>query len=75
MVTASDVLMIDGLGKILSAIKSMYEESMCHVCKNRSKSGRTFKKDVGLCQGWVISSSLFNVYIGGVVREVNTSSD
>jgi hypothetical protein len=31
MVAASDVLMIDGLGKILSAIKSMYEESRCHV--------------------------------------------
>jgi hypothetical protein len=55
---------------ILSAIKSMCEESTVCVRIGR-KLGRKFKVDVGLRQGCVMSPWLYNIFIDGVVGEVN----
>jgi hypothetical protein len=55
-----EVLRMYGVGgKIPSAIKCMYEESMVcvRICR---KLERKFKVDVGLRQGCVMSSLLFN---------------
>jgi hypothetical protein len=57
-------------GKILGAIKSMYEESTAYV-RIGCKLGRNFKVDVVLRQGCVMFPWLFNMFIDGVVREVN----
>jgi hypothetical protein len=57
-------------GKILGVIKNMYEESTVCVRIGR-KLGRKFKVDVGLRQGCVMSPWLFNIFIDGMVREVN----
>jgi hypothetical protein len=53
-------------GKILSTIKSMYEESKVSIRIGR-KRGRKLKVDVGLRQGCVTSPWLFNIFINGVV--------
>jgi hypothetical protein len=66
-----DVLrMYGGLGKILSVIKSMYEEVMMCLRMVR-KLGRKFKVDVRLRQGCVMSPWFFNIFIGGEFIEVN----
>jgi hypothetical protein len=66
-----EVLRIYGVGgKILSAIESVYEESMTCVRIGR-KLRRKSKVDVGLRQVFLMSPRLFNIFIDGVVREVN----
>jgi hypothetical protein len=57
-------------GKILGAIKSMYEQSM--VCERIGrKLWIKFKVDVGLRQECVMSPWLFNIFIDGAVRKVD----
>jgi hypothetical protein len=58
-------------GKILGVIKSMYEESMACVRIDRGL-GRKFKVDVGLKHDCMTSQWLFNIFIDGVVRDVNS---
>ncbi len=57
-------------GKLLSAIKSFYEEVYACVKINGETSER-FEIKVGLRQGCVMSPWLFNIYMDGVMREVN----
>ena len=55
-----EVLMMYGVGgKILGAIKSMYEESMVCIRIGR-RLGRKFRVDVGLRQGCVMSPWLLS---------------
>ena len=56
-------------GKLLNAIKSFYRESRACVRVNRRES-EWFDVKVGLRQGCVMSPWLFNIYMDGVVREV-----
>jgi hypothetical protein len=66
------LLMMHGVGgKMLGAIESMYEESMVCVRIDRG-FWRKFRVDVWLRQGCVMSPGLFNIFVGGVVREVNS---
>ena len=58
-------------GKLLSAIKSFYVDSRACVRVGDMESD-SFGVKVGLRQGCVMSPWLFNVYMDGVVREVNT---
>ena len=58
-------------GKLLSAIKSFYVDSRACV-RVGNKVSDSFGVKVGLRQGCVMSPWLFNVYMDGVVREVNT---
>ena len=65
------VLRVYGVGgKLLKGVQSFYNESRACV---RSESGYSewFDVKVGLRQGCVMSPWLFNVYMDGVVREVN----
>jgi hypothetical protein len=48
----------------------MYEDTMVCVRIGR-KLGRKFKVNGGLRQGCVISPWLFNIFVDGVVAEVN----
>jgi hypothetical protein len=71
MMAMRKVLRMYGVGRnILSAINIMDEEGMVCVRIGRMP-GRKFKVGVWLCQGCGISPLLFNVFIEGVVREVN----
>ena len=56
-------------GKLLQAVKSFYVESEAcvRVCRQESD---WFGVKVGLRQGCVMSPWLFNVFIDGVMREV-----
>ncbi len=65
-----DLLKIYGVGgKVLSAIKSFYEEASAYV-KISGETSEYFEIKVDLRQGCVMSPWLFNVYIDGVMREV-----
>ena len=66
-----EVLQIYGIGgKLLRAVKSFYESSRACVRIGGGES-EWFEVKVGLRQGCVMSPWLFNVYMDGVVREVN----
>ena len=57
-------------GKLLNAVQSFYIDSKERVWVGNDV-GEWFKVNVGLRQGCVMSTWLFNVYMDGVVREVN----
>ena len=59
-------------GKSLKAVQSIYVDSIACVRVGNDVS-EWFQVSVGLRQGCVISPWLFNVYINGVVREVNVT--
>ena len=66
-----DVLKIYGVGgRNLKAVKSFYEGCEACVRVDNSESDM-FKVKVGLRQGCVMSPWLFNLYMEGVMREVN----
>ncbi len=54
----------------MRAVKSFYEGSRACARVGRGESDR-FEVNVGLRQGCVMSPWLFNMYMDGVVREVN----
>ncbi len=65
-----EVLRIYGVGgKLLGAIKSFYEEASVSV-KISGETSEHFEIKVGLRQGWVMSPWLFNIYMDGVMREL-----
>ena len=65
------VLGIYGVGgRLLKAVRSMYECSKACV-RVGSEMSEWFAVKIGLRQGCVMSPWLFNIYIDGVVREVN----
>ena len=65
------VLRIYGVGgRLLRAVESMYAGSKACV-RVGSEMSEWFQVRVGLRQGCVMSPWLFNLYIDGVVREVN----
>ncbi|XP_076031278.1 uncharacterized protein LOC143019503 [Oratosquilla oratoria] len=66
-----EVMQIYGIGgKLLGAVKSFYESSRACV-RIRNGESEWFEVKVGLRQGCVMSPWLFNLYMDGVVREVN----
>ena len=66
-----NVLRMYGIGgKLLRAVQSMYADSRACV-RVGNKMSEWFPVKVGLRQGCVMSPWLFNLYIDGVVREVN----
>ena len=65
------VLRLYGIGgRLLNAVKSFYVESRACVRVGNSESD-WFDVKVGLRQGCVMSPWLFNMYIDGVMREMN----
>ncbi len=56
-------------GKLLSALKSFYEEESACV-KISGETSEQFEINVGLRQGCVMSLWLFNIYMDGVRREM-----
>ena len=65
------MLRVYGVGeKLLKAVQSFYVDSRACVRVGNDVS-EWFPVNVGLRQGCVISPWLFNVYMGGVVREMN----
>ena len=66
-----EVLRLYGIGgRLLKAVKSLYAGSVACVRVGNEVSEQ-FPVRVGLRQGCVMSPWLFNLYIDGVVREVN----
>ena len=66
-----DVLRIYGVGgRLLKAVRSMYADSKACVRVGDEMSD-WFSVEVGLRQGCVMSPWLFNLYMDGVVREMN----
>ena len=59
-------------GKLLKAVQSFYVDSRVSV-RVGNEVGKWLPVNVGLRQGCVMSPWLFNVYMDGVVREVNVS--
>ena len=59
-------------GKLLKAVQSFYVDSRACVQVGNDAS-EWFPVNVRLRQGCVMSPWLFNVYVDGVVREVNVS--
>ena len=57
-------------GKLLKAVQSFYVDSRACVRVGNDVS-KWIRVNVGLRQGCVMSPLLFNVYMNGVVREVN----
>ena len=57
-------------GKLLKAVQSFYADSRAGVRVGNDVS-EWFPVNVGLRQGCMMSPWLFNVYMDGVVREVN----
>ena len=67
-----NVLRLNGIGgRLLRGVKSLYDGSKACV-RVGSEVSEWFPVRVGLRQGCVMSPWLFNLYIDGVVREVNT---
>ena len=67
-----DVLRLYGIGgRLLRGVKSLYVGSKACVRVGNEVS-EWFQVRAGLRHGCVMSPRLFNLYIGGVVREVNT---
>ena len=67
-----DVLRLYGIGgRLLRGVKSLYMGSKACVRVGNEVS-EWFPVRVGLRQGCVMSPWLFNLYIDGVVRDVNT---
>ncbi len=65
-----EILKIYGVGgKLLSALKSFYEEASAGV-KISGETSEHFEIKVGLRQGCVMSPWLFNIYMTGVMREM-----
>ena len=65
------ILRVYGVGgKLLKAVQSFYVDSRARV-RVRNDVSELFPVNVGLRQGCVMSPWLFNVYMDGVVREVN----
>jgi hypothetical protein len=65
------VLRLYGVGgRLLNAVKSFYRNSRACVRVGNGES-EWFAVNVGLRQGCVMSPWLFNMYMDGVVREVN----
>ena len=65
------MLRVYGVGrKLLKAVSSFYVESRACVRVGKDVS-ELFPVNVGLRQGCMMSPWLFNVYMDGVVREVN----
>ena len=58
-----------GGGKLLSGIKSMYVDSSTCVRVKGDESER-FRRDSGVRQGCIVPTSLFNVYIDAVMKEM-----
>ena len=56
-------------GTLLKAVQSFYVDSK--ACARVGNVSEWFPVNVGLRQGCVMSRGLFNVYMDGVVREVN----
>ena len=56
-------------GKLLKAIQSFYVHSRVYIQVGLDIN--EFRVNVGLRQGCVMSPWLFNVYMDGVLREVN----
>ena len=66
-----NVLRLYGVGgRLLSAVKSLYAESRACVRVGNMLS-EWFPVKMGLRQGCVMSPWLFNLYVDGVVRDVN----
>ena len=66
-----DVLRMYGVGgRLLRGVKSFYTDSRACVRVGQSES-EWFPVKVGLRQGCVMSPWLFNIYMDGVVREVD----
>ena len=66
-----NVLRLYGVGgKLLQAVKSLYVDSKVCV-RVGSEMSEWFPVRVGLRQGCVMSPWLFNLFIDGLVREVN----
>ena len=59
-------------GKLLKAVQSFYVDSRACVRVGMDVS-EWFPVNIGLRQGCVMSPCLFNVYMDGVVREVNAA--
>ena len=57
-------------GKLLKAVESFYIDSRSYV-RVRNDVREWFPVNVGLRQGSAMPPWLFNVYMDGVVREVN----
>ena len=57
-------------GKLLNGIKSIYVASSAHVTVKGGES-EWFRIGSGARQGYIISPWLFNVYMDGVMKEVN----
>ncbi len=65
-----DALKMYGVGgKLLSAIKSFYEEASACL-KISGETSEHFEIKVGLRQGCVMSPWLCNIYMDGVMREM-----
>ena len=65
-----NVLRLYGIdGRLLRGVRSLYVGSK--ACVRVGNEGEWFPVRVGLRQGCVMSLWLFNLYIDGVVREVN----
>ncbi len=64
-----EVLKLYGVGgKLLSAIKSFYEEASAYV-KINGETSEHFEIRVGWRQGCVMPPWLFNIHMDGVMRE------
>ncbi len=64
------ILKVYGVGgKLHSAINSFYEEASACV-KISGETSEHYEIIVGLMQGCVMSPSLFNIYMNGVMREM-----
>ena len=61
--------MYDVGGKLLSGIKSMYVDSLACV-RVKGIDSKTFRLDIGVRQGSIMSSFLFNVFMDAMMKEV-----